>query len=223
MRLQRLICLSGLLLATSIGCCHTQSVSSNACDPCGQGMSGGCGCGCSGGGGGGLKSWWQNKMARRHNYSWFNDSSCGGCSVCGGEDCGMSGGGTCGIPSTGAGPTCGCGQSHGYAPASISPDQTDPPAPIPNTGAPTPPRSNEPIPAPGSSPSTTFQQPTSGQIQHVSLEEFQRLPGVVISGSHQSSVPTMAQPNMVPPALSTVSVPPRPIDSVQQAQWVPAK
>lgn len=85
------------------------------------------------------------------------------------------------------------------------------------------PRANEPIPAPGSTDSTNFQRPVSGQIQHVSVEEFQRLPGVVVSGPTQSSVPTMGAPALVPPALSTVSVPPRPVNTVQQAQWVPSK
>ena len=78
-----------------------------------------------------------------------------------------------------------------------------------------PPAGNEPIPAPGSTESTTFTRPTSGQIQHVSYDEFQRLPGVVVSGpTTQSSVPTMAaQP--VPPS-------PQP-STVQQAQWAPSR
>ena len=221
MQLQRWICLSGFLLATSIGCSSMQCASCNPCDPCGQVMSGGCNCGC------GVKGWWQQRKERlRNNFSWFNDCSCGGCSVCGGDNCGMSGG-TCGMPSTGGGASCGCGQSHGYSPAAVPTEQyaapvppNDPPAPIPSTGTQ---RSGEPIPAPASTPATTFQQPASGQIQHVTMEEFQRLPGTVISGPNQSSVPTMSQPNMVPPALSNASIPPRPINAVQQAQWVPAR
>lgn len=216
MKLHRLIAVAGLLMMTTVGCCHSQCVSSNPCDPCG----GGCG-----GGGCCLSGWLQTKLANcrlRHNYSWCNDCS-SGCSVCGGENCGMNSDMGMGVPSTG-GSTCGCGQSHGsgtYVPSSPNTDAA--PAPIPTQVAPVPPKSGEPTPAPGASDSTTnFQRPT-GQIQHVSVEEFQRLPGVVISGPAQSSVPTMAQPTLAPPVLSTVSAPPKPATTVQQAQWVPAK
>jgi hypothetical protein len=106
-----------------------------------------------------------------------------------------------------------------------TPSDTEP-APTPTNATPVPTRNGEPIPAPGSTDSTNFQRPVSGQIQqvqHVSVEEFQRLPGVVISGPAQSSVPSMGTQPLVPPPLSTVSVPPQPINTVQQAQWVPVK
>jgi hypothetical protein len=214
MKLQRLLCLSSVLLITTIGCCHSQCVSSNPCDPCGRGMSGGC---C-------LTNWFHSKLSCQ-NYSWANECSSCGCSVCGGDSCGVSGAPTF---AGGSGSSCGCGQSHGtnYAPAvsspsvptSVDPNHSDAPTPVPNQTSPMP-RGTEPNPAP---PSTTFQPPVSGQIQHVTMEEFQRLPGVVVSGP-TSSVPTMAQPTLAPPTLSNVSVPPRPAHPVQQAQWVPAK
>lgn len=229
MNLRPLICLGAMLL-TSVGCCHTQCVSSNPCDPCGSGMSGG---GCC------LTNWLHTKIASCRsrqccqNYSWNDD--CSGCSVCGGSNCGMSGstidGGIGTYGGGGGGSSCGCGQSHGgqshnnYAPSTPTPVQAVPggvqPTPVPNnSSAPMPPASNEPIPAPGSSESTTFQRPANGQVQHVSVEEFHRLPGVVTSGPTQSSVPTMGVLT-TPPPLSTVSAPPK-ATTVQQAQWAPA-
>lgn len=221
MPLHRMICLSGLLLFSTIGCCHTQCVSNDACNPCGVG--GGC---C-------LTNWFRDKLAncslRCRNYSWGNDC----CSACGGDSCGAPVGGYDGGMTYGGGgaaPGCACGQSHshsqGYAPASSAPPGApidQPPVPIPSSGS-GPTRSGEPIPAPGATDSTTFQSPHRGQVQHVSMEEFHRLPGVVVSGPGQSSVPTMAAPTLLaPPALSNVSVPPAPANSISQAQWVPAK
>ncbi|MBS0206611.1 MAG: hypothetical protein JSS49_27350 [Planctomycetes bacterium] len=212
MKLQRLMVLAGLLMMTTVGCCHSQCVSSNPCNPCGT-----CGGGC-------LTGWLKSKLAccrmSCHNYSWCDDCS-SACSVCGGTNCGLSSP-DMGMPSAG-GSTCACGQSHGatYVPSSPTSMPNDAPAPIPTQVAPVPPRSSEPTPAPGSTDSTSLQQP--GSIQHVSVEEFQRLPGVVISGPAQSSVPTMAQPALSPPALSTVSTPPKPLNNVQQVQWQPSK
>ena len=220
MNLRPLICLSAMLL-TSVGCCHTQCVSSNPCDPCG------------GGGGCCLTNWLHTKISSCRarsccqNYSWSDD--CSACSICGGNNCGMSGSvidGSVGSYGGGGGSSCGCGQSHGssmnYAPSSPTPAQAVPsniqPTPAPNSSAPMPPANNEPIPAPGSTDSTTFQRPANGQVQHVSVEEFHRLPGVVTSGPTQSSVPSMGL--TTPPPLSTVSAPPK-ANTVTQAQWAP--
>jgi hypothetical protein len=216
MNLHRLICLSGLLLFTTVGCCHTQCVSSDPCNPCAR-PSGGC---C-------LSGWFRNRMSccslRQgcQNYGW--DSSC--CPACGGTDCGMSTGFDGGMTSGATGgSSCGCGQSHGnsYAPSGgPSPVETAP-IPIPSSTAPIPPKSNEGTPAPASE-STTF-APANGQVQHVSMEEFQRLPGTVISGPTPTPSPTQTAAVPVlqtPPPLSTISAPPR--ANVQQAQWVPAK
>jgi hypothetical protein len=216
MYLKRLICLAGLVLMSSVGCCHTQCVS-NSCNSCGGG-------GCC------LTNWFQSKMAscrmRCNNYSWCDDCS-GGCAVCGGTNCGLNGAVDGGMTYGGGSPGCGCGQSHNnqYAPTSpASPSvpaatPTDPiPMPIPTQTNPEPTRTNEPNPAPGASDSTTYQRPVNGQTQHVSVEEFQRLPGVVISGP----TPAAGSPTLAPPTLSNVSVPPR-AGQVQQAQWVPAR
>jgi len=213
MLLHRLICLSSLMLLTTVGCCHTQCVSSNSCSPCGGG-------GCC------LTGWLQSKIAACRmrsccqNYGW-SDSCYGGCSVCGGESCGFSGAG--GATYGGGGSSCGCGggQSSGYAPTSPTLPTADP-VPVPQPSVPMPPRTNEPTPAPASSESTTFMRPANGQIQHVSVEEFQRLPGVVVTGQ-TSSVPTMGTPTLAAPTLSNVTVPVRAANEVQQAQWVPAK
>ena len=217
MKLHRLFCLSGMLLVSTVGCCQTQCVSSSPCNSCGSRPS----CGSC------FSNWLSFKVAsyqarRCHNYSWGDDCS-GGCSVCGGSNCGMAdpvmGGGA-----YGASPSCGCGQPHNHAPVSPTPAMGVPtesaPVPVPNNSL--VPRTNEPIPAPGATDSTTFQRPANGQIQHVSVEEFQRLPGVVVSGPTQSSVPTMAA-QTIPMPLSTVAAPPRPVTPVQQAQWVPAR
>ncbi len=212
MLLHRLICLSGLMLMSTVGCCHTQCVT-NSCSPCGGG-GGGCG-GC-------LTGWLQSKIAACRmrsccqNYSW-GDS----CSVCGGESCGLNG--SSGVTYGGGGSSCGCsgGQSSGYAPSSPTLPNADP-IPVPQPSVPMPPRTNEPTPAPASSESTTFQRPANGQIQHVSVEEFQRLPGVVVSGP-TSSVPTMGTPTLAAPTLSNVTIPVRSPSEIQQAQWVPAK
>lgn len=222
MSLHRLVCLCGLLMVSSIGCCHPACVSYDGCSPCGGGYtSGGCGsCGGCESCGSCFASWLRNKFSccsRRgacRSYGWSSDC----CSVCGGSNCGFgspSGGMSPygGAPSSG----CGCGQSHGYAPSTIVPPNEAPPAPVPANSGPSP-RTNEPIPAPGATDSTTFQAPGNGQVQHVSMEEFQRLPGVVVQGPGQAAAAPMQAPT-----LSTISSPPRMNSGVQQAQWVPAK
>lgn len=220
MRLHRMICLAGLLMFSAIGCCHSHCcVSSDPCDPCGQGMcGGGGGCGCHSGCG--LGNWVHRKMAERkmrrcHNYSWF-EGDC--CPACGGDSCGY--GAADGMTHTAG---CGCGQTSGYAPSSMPASSVpgDPPAPsVPTPSVPNGSKTNEPNPAPASTDSASFQQPT-GQVQHVSVEEFHRLPGTVIAGPTASSVPTLAAPAPATPALSSA---PRPlINPVQQAQWAPTK
>lgn len=233
MSLRRLASFGALLILTSVGCCSTQCVSSDPCNPCGGGISSGC---C-------MTGWFSRQMCSWkmrhscHNYSWCDECS-GGCSACGCSSCdmGYSGDGmTMGAPST-----CACGQSHATptwpnAMPSPTPTPTLTPAPspapvpamspaVPNSSGPVAPETYEPVPAPASSGPTSFQPPVNGQTQHVSYEEFQRLPGVVVSGpGAQSSVPSMTQPSLSPPPLSNVSTPPRPVTPVQQAKWVPVR
>lgn len=202
--------LSVVLLVSSVGCCHTQCVSSSACDPCYRASS------CC------LTDWFRSKFSCRtcQNYSWSDGGCCdsmgGGCAsgTCGmSMDAGMTYGGAPG------GSSCGCGRTH-YAPATTTPataipvPQADPvPTPVPGT--------TEPTPAPPATPDTTqFQRPTTNQVQHVSVEEFHRLPGVVVSGPSPAPAAT---PTLAPPQLSNVAVPVPARQTVQQAQWVPAR
>jgi len=225
MNLRRFAGVCTLLLLTTVGCCHTQCVSSDPCNSCGCGTGGGC---C-------LTDWCHRQFLswrmrhNCHNYNWGCECS-GPCPVCGGSSCGMGCGGACGSPSGcgGGAAGCGCGQSgstQGWSGAAPTPTYSPGAAPTPPAPAPLTVPQSDPPPVPASTdPATTFQSPGSGQMQQVSYEEFQRLPGVVVSGSGApSSVPSMGQPSLPPPPLSTVSTPPRAGTGVQQAQWVPAR
>lgn len=237
MKLRHLISLSGLLLASSIGCCHSRCVCSDPCDPCGNVHASGGSC---------VSGWMCNKVdawrMRNHgrNYGW-NDMACG-CDVCstcfdgemigGGSSCGCGGGSVMNsvAPSSG----CSCGQSHGAAMPSVPPSVT--PWASPQNGSPSPipmpPTTVEPSPAPAANDasSTSIQFSPPGQPQHVSVEEFQRLPGVIVAGpTAQSSVPTVASSATIPlpasaaPQLSADPVAPRVATGAQQVNWVPTK
>ena len=234
MNLRRLFCLSGLLLSSAMGCCHSSMcVNSDPCDSCG----------CSQGGGRYASNSFSRKIDswrhRNHcrNYGW-NDVGCG-CDACGMgvEDGMMSSGcasGNCGGAMSSGSPTgCACGQHHGeYAPSmpgSMVPSVAPSAAPTPIPAA--PPVGNEPAPAPIDNPSTAIPRSLSTQPQQVSVEEFQRLPGVIVAGpsASSSSVPSMAasvgaaQPVMAAPQLSSVPAAPRVLPGAQQVNWVPSK
>lgn len=210
MNLPRFVSLSALLLVTAMGCCHNQCVVySDPCDPCGSSMSG-CGCGC--GGGCGLGNWWHRQVAKWrmahcccHNYNWCSDCS-----------------GACGAPSCGgmsapmySSPSPGCGCSQGAAIPNVPPTYAPSPTPA-GVNSTTAPNSAAPPPMPAGADPMTYQPPASGKIQHVSYEEFQRLPGVIISNpTSESSVPSIEQPTLPPPPL--------PPGGIQQAQWIPVK
>lgn len=244
MNLRRWATLSSLLLLSSIGCCHSRCVSSDPCDPCGPAPT--CGRYVSGWMGHKIQSW------RMRNYGW----GCGGCDSCscgnGGEmfasgcDSGNCASGNCGGAVMGGSPTgCACGQQHSeYAP-SVPGVPSQMTAPVPHSYGPTPapvvappqvpmdkaPIDNEVGPPPADA--NTTRRSSSGP-QHVSVEEFHRLPGVVVSGSMsqsaQSSVPSLSssvnatQPLLAAPQLSSVPAPPRVVSSgAQQVNWVPSK
>lgn len=244
MNLRRWATLSSLLLLSSIGCCHSRCVSSDPCDPCGPAPT--CGRYVSGWMGHKIQSW------RMRNYGW----GCGGCDSCscgnGGEmfasgcDSGNCASGNCGGVVMGGSPTgCACGQQHSeYAP-SVPGVPSQMTAPVPHSYGPTPapvvappqvpmdkaPIDNEVGPPPADA--NTTRRSSSGP-QHVSVEEFHRLPGVVVSGSMsqspQSSVPSLSssvnatQPLLAAPQLSSVPAPPRVVSSgAQQVNWVPSK
>jgi hypothetical protein len=235
MILRRLLCLSGLLLACSMGCCRSRCVSSDPCDPCAGDLNGGRHVS------GRMHHRAGSRRMRNHgrNYGW-NDVGCG-CDLCsGGFDselmgCGCSSG-DCGGTSTFGSPSgCGCGQSHSsYAPGvpgAISPSAIPAAAPIP---VPVPPAGIDPAPMPapitGDANSMAFPNSLSMQTQQVSVEEFHRLPGVVVSGpTSQSAEPSLAistsatLPVMVAPQLSSVPATPRIASGTQQVNWVPSK
>ena len=234
MNLRHLFCLSSLLLASTMGCCHSRCVSSDPCDPCG----------CMPTGGRYFSGWMNNKIDSwrmqnyGRNYGW-NAVGCG-CNACGtgidGEM--MSSGcasGNCGgsMMSSDSPAGCACGQQHSeYAPSvpgTMVPSAAPAVAPTP---LPVPPVGNEPAPAPASSDinSTAIPRTLATQPQQVSVEEFHRLPGVITSGpTSQSSVPSVAasassaQPVMAAPQLSSVPTPPRVSSGAQQVNWLPTK
>lgn len=233
MILRHLFCLSGLLLASTMGCCHSRCVCSDPCNSCGGTPTGG----------GYVSGWMNQKMdswrMRNHgrNYGW-NDVGCG-CDACGmgfeGEmlSSGCASGNCGGSVTSGSPAGCACGQHHGeYAPSvpgAIAPSAAPAVAPTP---IPVPPAGNDPAPAPVSSDtnSTAIPRAMATQPQQVSVEEFHRLPGVIVAGpTSQSSVPSVAvsassgQPMMAAPQLSSVSAAPRVASGAQQVNWIPTK
>lgn len=135
--------------------------------------------------------------------------------------------GSCGDPAIGCGVPaaapmgCGCGAHQGVAPAPLPvPPQTQPapvPVPSPNPAPPAPPAEAALQPAPAVS--STTSRLTTAQPQQVSYEEFQRLPGVIISGP--GAVPT------APAAAAAVSpAPVAPVPAVATpaaGAWQPAR
>ncbi|MBC8113425.1 MAG: hypothetical protein H7062_03545 [Candidatus Saccharimonas sp.] len=172
------------------------------------------------------------------NYGW-NSVGCG-CDACGmGFDGEMMGSGCAsgnsgGSMMSGSPAGCACGQHHSeYAPSvpgMISAPMAAPAAAP--TPVPAPPAGNDPAPAPinSNTNSTAVPRTLATQPQQVSVEEFHRLPGVIVAGpTSQSSVPTFAaaasatQPVMAAPQLSSVPTPPRVASGAQQVNWVPSK
>ena len=134
--------------------------------------------------------------------------------------CGESMGSSCGMPSG-----CGCGQ-----PSSMSPDMNSiSPNPLPGVPAPAPPASGTtPLPREEAQPSALNQASPNSRTQTVSYEEFQRLPGTIISGpGSMPSNNTAAMPRTRPSSQWASREPnllPQPTAPVrtQQSVWVPA-
>lgn len=185
-----------------------------------HGCGGGCGCGC----GYGLFGCIGKIRDRIHNCSHCHKRDCGGdcgCS-CGGMmygDMGMSDCG-CGAPSA-AGCGCGIGGGHVDQPAFMTPPMTVPTPqaapPVPSSNVTMPP----PIPPADSSSTTPVPQGT----QQVSVEEFQRLPGVIISGpgAQPLAVPTTSTMVQSPtPVPANVAAPAPTAKPIQQASGATA-
>ncbi|MBI1345270.1 hypothetical protein GC163_03185 [bacterium] len=89
---------------------------------------------------------------------------------------------------------CGCGQTHAQPMAPAYPPAA--PMPVPPSAAPTP--ANPAAPVDPSAPPFTSAAPTPVPTQQVSYEEFQRLPGVVVSGT--GAAPMQRTPQVPPVA-----------------------
>jgi hypothetical protein len=140
----------------------------------------------------------------------------------------FGGGGGIMMDGMGGGGGCGCGQSapmgYGYESTPfMTPPMTVPtpaPSPVPRSGTALPP------PIPPADLGGNMQSPPS--TQHVSVEEFQRLPGVVISGPGSQTATTAGtqlgswEP-AAPAAATATSTSPSSAKPIQQAGWAPTR
>lgn len=226
-----------------VGCVSPHNAVCDSCDPCGQYMGGGCGC-YNGGVGvsglcpdfSGLKSILGGgclgrrarcgKCIRGGRFGGCNNCcepsfNCGGC-----DSCGMSS--SCGAPSCGApmSSDCGCGMPGGF-PSGMqsSPVMSSPSSP---SIAPSP-----PAVGPSDAPTSMIPSGTTMPTQNVSYEEFQRLPGTIISGpgavAPSTNVATsapVAQPATMAQRPVQRAASSMPVASVsnqgKQPVWVPA-
>ncbi len=218
--------LACITLLSSVGCCCLNSCV-NECGPHASDLAGGGGC--------------LAKFARSHGARKCKCQHCmgyggmyadpiygmpyGGDGCCGGGfDGGMMMGG---FPDAG-GAGCGCAAGGGAMAPSIPPA---PPSNYAPQGSPTPapmPEANDnAIPAPpdgaaAGTPMTYQPAPVQPNVQNVSVEEFQRLPGSIISGPTTTPVPSPATGPMT-------AAPPRPSypsavnPGVRPANWQPAR
>lgn len=195
MKFRLSLCSAALLLLSSVGCCH---MSTCCTDPCAPPLAG---CGLTGWVHGEIDAW----RSRNHyrNAGW-NGSDCG-CSSCGGQlasyDGGSCAGGNCGSPVAPGGGCSGCSGGSNYAPGSV-------PTPVPADTAPAP---APPVPASDAAARMMMMQgrqvvmlpqpAVPGQPVQVSWEEFQKLPGTVVSGPG-AAVAGQAAPAAAPLAIS---------------------
>lgn len=259
MKLLRIF-IAAMMSLSLVGCCCSRCVVTDPCDPCGgcrpsggccltklwkssfhRSYSWDCACGCTCGGcgcGGDVMD----------PYGYMDGSDLG--SSCAAPIAPM----VTGVPSSGG---CNCGQSSPYSsiPAMSGPTYLNsapvmnmqPPAqnlqpmlspqPIPETPpstpnyAPAPPASSAPA-----EPQTKLSPPVNGQPQMVSYEEFQRLPGKMISGPDSFAMSVPAPVQQVSASSASFVVPPAPAtapargpsrfvrpSSNQQAVWTPSR
>lgn len=219
------LCSAAMLLLSSVGCCHLHSCV-DPCDPCSRPLAG---CGLSSWMHGEIDAWRSRNQCR--NSSW-SESDCG-CSTCSGQVAGYDGvsscaGGNCGSPVSAGGNCSGCSGGTSYPGGANYPGAM--PTPIPADTAPAP-----PVPVPASEAAARMmmqgrqvvmlpQPAVPGQPVQVSWEEFQKLPGSIVSGPgavhaqqvagpgagpSYSAVPAQpaAQPSTVPPQSFAVQAP----------------
>jgi hypothetical protein len=245
---------AALMTVSMVGCCCSRCVVTDPCDPCGTVTSHGC---CS------LSRFWS--MPRSFGYNWNNACTCGGCQCgCGGGELmdysnGETGGcaGSCAAPVMNSAPTssgCNCSQSGAYSATPTSyggsyyPPSTPGSVPSPaGTQQPIPdvPPSytlpNAPVPPVNSTTDSTtllIPPPSGQQPQMVSFEEFQRLPGNVISGPGSTAATAGSSPSPIQQVSAgphSFAVPPSPTPTAiraqrsavsptnQQAVWAPSR
>ena len=242
---------AALMTVSMVGCCCTQCVVSDPCDPCGAVPVHGCS----------LSRFWS--LPRSFGYSWNNACTCGGCQCGGGGELmdysyGESTGcaGSCASPMMSSAPTssgCSCSQSGVHAsPASYGgsyyPSSTPGSVPSPSGSVqpiPEVPPSytlpNAPVPPVNATTDATslmIPPPSGQQPQMVSYEEFQRLPGNVISGPGATSAVPTSSPSpiqQVSAGPQSLALPPSPTPTAiraqrsavspsnQQAVWAPSR
>ena len=253
-------CLMASVMTLSlVGCCCSRCVVTDPCDPCGVApvhtcsisrlwpfsrihscLSGACvpsSCHCACGGCGSIDTF--------DSYSDFGASpSCG----CGSpmSSCG-SPGGSCGAPMMSGVPSssgCSCSQGNSYSnsmPSMTSPSYLSSPSmsvPAPTStpqSIPEIPPSSAPLP-PTTLDSTSYQTPqVSQQPQMVSYEEFQKLPGNIISGPGAPGTAPASPIQQVSASVPSITVPPVSTPTAaraaratgtsptQQAVWAPVK
>ena len=213
------------------GCCCCSNVVMDPCDPC---------------------SGYSSQSCRPHRHGWlrrpmrFGWNRCGDCGGCGCGSCGGCGdvmmdsgcgGGSCGSPMMGMPSSGGCGCSQ-----TASPDQfSTMSAPINIPSSPTmsapqmsgpsslPQLQSAPVPPPmPRTDSTMNSTPAGSQPQMVSYEEFQRLPGTMISGPGTTTATpspsiqqaSAVQTTMSPPPLASQNA--KPTSQSRQAIWTQA-
>lgn len=212
---------ASIMTVSMVGCCCNRSCVVDSCDPCGAMPVRHCGldtllswipscgwgcrsCGCGGCGCGGF------------GETYYDGGSSCGCSsgTCGGAMYGGTMGGSCCGGSMPSQPTM-LNQAPGSMPYVPTPVPSQNSAPSPSA-SPTP-ASTMAIPAPAppllpasDSAASNNAMPSNTNVQHVTYEEFQRLPGTVISGPGVPgpSVSTDAQASNV--ATMPVATTPRP-------------
>ena len=192
MNLLRLLAAS-VISVSMVGCCCSRCAVSNPCDPCGGVPIQGC-------------SFSRLWASRCNGYSWNNACQCGSCGDVVDSGCGC-GSGSANTAMVSTPSSCGCAQPSS---ANISHDST---YSIPSSPTYSTPGSSSNYVAPStngtpslrtipeSSPNTNVPEPpkdlpdsamrhssnTSSKPQMVSYEEFQRLPGTIVSGPGSSS------------------------------------
>ncbi len=246
---------AALMTVSMVGCCCSRCVVTDPCDPCGSVIPSHQCC---------LSRLWS--MPRSFGYSWSNACTCGGCQCgCGGGELmdysyGETGGcaGSCAAPpmSTVAPSSgCNCSQSSAYSTAPTSyggsyyppttpgsvPTPSGTPQPIPEVPPSYNPLPNAPLPPVNATPEPTtlmIPPPSGQQPQMVSYEEFQRLPGNVISGPGSSVTAAASSPSpiqQVSAGPQPLVAPPAPTPTAiraqrsavsrtnQQAVWAPSR